>query len=63
MLVMIYFFLGLILGILIRDIKVLTVKEVERIKEWKEVEEMKGKTQFIEPISPRETIDKIFKNE
>ena len=47
---MIQFILGIILGVLIRDIKFEALKAEERLEKW-----VKGeKVQFIEPISIQE---------
>lgn len=48
---LIYFFLGLIVGILVRDIKVQTIKKAQ---EYKEKQENKGEVQFVNPISLKE---------
>ena len=52
---MLYFLLGLILGILIRDIKVKTLHQIERMKEERET---KGGAQFFESMNFRERFDK-----
>ena len=52
---MIYFILGVIVGILIRDIK---CKSSNFIEEVRKNQENKGETQFFEPMSTQEK----FKN-
>ncbi len=50
---MIYFILGIILGLLIRDIKFTVVKKVDDIKERYE-ESKQHPAQFFEPITLKE---------
>ncbi len=67
---MIYFFLGLIVGILVRDIKCKSIEITEQIKNFiKEEKEVNGSgAQFIESVSAKEkfdnakTIDDIIEN-
>jgi len=51
----IYFILGVILGLLIREIKVKTLNEVEEIKHNSE---NKGHAQFFESVSFKEKFNK-----
>jgi len=48
---MIYFLLGVIIGILVRDIKFFTMTKVEKIKESMKTEES---TKFFDPVTPEE---------
>ena len=61
----IYFILGLIVGILVRDIKFKTLETIDSVK--KNIED-KGQAQFIEPVTPKEafrganTVDQLLEN-
>lgn len=48
---MVYFLLGVIIGILVRDIKYFTITKVDKIKESLKREE---ETKFFEPVTPEE---------
>jgi uncharacterized protein Yka (UPF0111/DUF47 family) len=51
---MINFFLGLIVGILIRDIKIETINKIDN---FKKKQENKGSSKFFEPISQKEMFE------
>lgn len=48
------FLLGLIVGILVRDIK---LKTLEKIENFKKTQENKGETKFFEPVTDKEKWD------
>lgn len=52
--IFIAFILGVILGVLVRDIK---YHSVEKIKELIQEMEARGATQFIQPVSPEEAFN------
>lgn len=51
---MILFSLGLIVGILVRDIK---IKSIETFEQYKKNQENKGKAEFFESVTPKEKFD------
>ena len=56
---MIYFILGVILGVLIRDIKFKALDYLERLEKLKEtIQEKQEHTTFLEPVTPEEKWNK-----